>query len=115
MIPVRNIYYMLTYAWENTLKQDRESLLGAEAFDNIYNLLTSVLIQGVNNVIKRGFARGYIDITDEMSVVRGKINLNSTIKEQTLTRKQLVCEYDDFSKDILLNRIIKTTMAKLLS
>lgn len=115
MIPVKNIYYMLAYAWENTLKQDGESPVDSEAFDNIYNLLTSILIQDVKRLIKSGFARGYIDFTEEMPIVRGKINLNNTIKGQTLTRKQLVCEYDDFSENILLNRIIKSTMAKLVS
>lgn len=114
MIPVRNVYYMLSYAWENTLKQDNESLLDSERFDNIYNLLTSILIQGVKRLIKSGFSRGYIDYSEEISVVRGKINLDYSIKEQSLTRKKLVCDYDDFSENILLNRIIKSTMVKLL-
>lgn len=106
---------MLSYAWENTLKQDSELQLDSEIFDNIYNLLTSILIQGVKSLIKSGFTRGYIDFTEEMPAVRGRINLDNTIKGQTLTRKQLVCDYDDFSENILLNRIIKSTMVKLLS
>jgi len=106
---------MLSYAWENTLKQDGESSLNSETFKNIYNLLTSILVQAVKRLIKSGFAREYIDYSEEMPVVRGKINLDNSIKEQTLTRKQLICDYDDFSENILLNRIIKSTMVKLLS
>ena len=105
---------MLAYAWENTLKQDGESLLDYERFENMSNLLTSILIQGVNRLIKSGFARHYIGYTEEIPAVRGKIDLNNTIKSQSLTRKQLVCQYDVFFENILLNKIIKSTMLKLL-
>lgn len=106
---------MLAYAWENTLKHDGESLLDSEAFENIYNLLTSILVLGVKRLIKSGFVKGYIDFAEEMPMVRGRIDLNNSIKAQTLTRKQLVCVYDDFSANVLLNQIIKSTMIKLLS
>ena len=114
MIPVRNVYYMLSYAWENTLKRDHEALMDSERFDNIYNLLASILIEGVKNLIKSGFLRGYVDRTEEIPLVKGKINLNSTIKAQSLIRKRLVCDYDEFSQDIILNRVVKSTLNSLM-
>lgn len=115
MIPIRNIYYMLTYAWENTLKRDQEALMDSERFDNIYNLLASILIEGVNRLIKKGFIRGYMEYSEEIAVVKGKINLDRTIKSQSMIRKRLICDYDNFTQDILLNRIVKTTLLSLLS
>lgn len=114
MIPIRNIYYMLCYAWENTLKQEDEALLDREAFNNIYNLLSSILIQEVTKLIKSGFARGYIDQKESLPVVRGKIDLNNTLKEQALIRKQVICDYDEFLDNIIMNQIIKSTMEILL-
>lgn len=114
MIPIRNIYYMLCYAWENTLKQEDEALLDTEAFDNIYNLLSFILIQEVTKLIKSGFARGYVGYSESLPLVRGKINLNNTLKKQTLIRKQIVCDYDKFSDNITMNQIIKSTMEILL-
>ena len=114
MIPVRNIYHMLSYAWEGTLRQEGESFLDQEAFENIFNLLTAVLIQGVSRLIKSGFVKGYLEYSEELPLVRGKIQLNDTIKCQSFTRKRLVCLYDEFSENILVNRILKSTMQKML-
>ena len=113
MIPIKNIYYMLCYAWKNTLKQEGESLLDKEAFENIYNLLSAILIQEVSRLIKGGIGRGYVEYSEELSLVRGKINLDTTIKNQALTRKKIVCDYDEFSENIIINRILKSTMAIL--
>lgn len=105
---------MLCYAWDNTLKQEGEALLGKEAFENIYNLLTAILIQEVKKLRKSGLARGYIEHSEEIPMIRGRIDLNSTIKEQSLTRKRVICEYDEFSENIMINRILKSTMHNLL-
>lgn len=115
MIPIRNIYYMLCYAWENTLKQGEESLLDTEAFENIYNLLSFILIKEVTKLIKSGISRGYVYCTESLPIVRGRINLNNTLKEQSLIRKQIVCDFNEFSEDIMMNQIIKSTMETLLN
>ena len=105
---------MLCYAWKNILKQQDESYLDTEAFDNIYNLLSFILIREVSKIIKSGFARGYVDFTESLSFIRGKIDLNNTLKKQALIKKQVICNYDDFSKNIVMNQIIKSTMQILL-
>lgn len=104
---------MLCYAWENTLKQDDDKLLGEEAFDNIYNLLSAILIQGVTQLVKGGFVRDYINYSESLPLVRGRININSTLKEQSLIKRQIVCDYDQFSENIIMNQIIKSTMKSL--
>src|SRR6056297_120935 len=114
MIPIRNIYHMLCYAWENTLKRSADEDLGREAFENIYNLLAAILVLGVKRLIKGGFAKDYINKSMEMSTVRGRININDTIKRNSIIRKRVVCSFDDFEKNILVNRILKTTMCKLI-
>lgn len=115
MIPVKNVYYMLCYAWENTLKSEDVAFLDTEAFENIYNLLSYILIREVSKLIKSGISRGYINCTESIPIVRGKINLDNTLKEQSLIRRQIVCDFDEFSENILLNRIIKSTMDTLLA
>ncbi|NYB51171.1 MAG: hypothetical protein HVN35_01210 [Methanobacteriaceae archaeon] len=47
-IPIKNIYYMLSYAYTN-LKIDENVKKESENFENIYELLSRVLISGVNN------------------------------------------------------------------
>lgn len=105
---------MLCYAWDNTLKQEGESLLDTEAFENIYNFLSFILIKEVTKLMRSGILRGYVSCTQSLPLVRGKINLNSTLKEQSLIKKQIVCDFDEFSENIMMNQIIKSTMETLL-
>lgn len=112
-IPIKNIYYMLSYAYTN-LKINDNVKKESESFENIYELLTRVLISGVNNLIKRGFYKEYITRDEDTKNIRGKININETIKRQTQIYKRLNCLYDEFSEDVLFNSIIKSTINNLI-
>ena len=84
MIPIKNIYYMLCYAWENILRQQDESHLDTEAFDNIYNLLSFILIREVSKIIKGGFVKGYIGAPTYLSSEEN--SLDNTLKKQALVK-----------------------------
>ncbi len=112
-IPIKNIYYMLCYAW-NTLQRDDTALTGIEKFDNIFNLLAKLMINGIKNVIKRGFHREYLDYSEELSLIRGKIDVGGSIRQQLLTRKRLICEHDEFTYNVPFNQILKTTISLLV-
>ena len=113
MIPVQNIYHMLAYAFR-ILNEDRYRSVATEQFHNVAELCAAILIKGVSLQIKRGLERAYVSETDTLSGIRGKIDLTESIKTQTLLRRQMVCTYDEFSVDTYRNRIIKTTLLKLL-
>ncbi len=113
MIPIKNIYYMLSYAFQ-TLKDQGLKDVDLETFENAEQLLSEILIRGVSIQIKRGLNREYLSETDMISSVKGKIDVSDSIKTRSIVRRQLVCTYDDFSTDTNLNRIIKTTLLTTL-
>lgn len=41
-IPIKNIYYMLCYAW-NIIDEINDIEFGDEKFENIYNLMAKIL------------------------------------------------------------------------
>lgn len=112
-IPIKNIYHMLCYAW-NVLEQSDNIFLGSEKFDNIYNLFARIYINGTSSLIKRGLNRYYIQENETTSTLKGKINISDSIKSQSFLHGSMVCQFDDFSKDIKLNQIIKTTINILI-
>ena len=110
---IKNIYYMLSYAFTTLSQGDYESV-EKEEFDNIQNLFAAILAKGIGRQLKQGLYREYISQSDDIAVVRGKINLAGSIQNR-LARKQLLrCEYDELSENNLLNRILKTTVMLLL-
>jgi len=113
MIPVRNIYYMLAYAFQ-VLHEKGYRDMAEEDFENGAELLAAILCRGVSVQIKRGLGREYIMREEPLASPRGKLEISESIKTQAARKKQLVCSYDEFSVDAYPNRIIKTTMAALL-
>lgn len=113
MIRIKNIYYMLSYAFQ-VLNEQGYKQIKTEEFENTAELCAAILIKGVSSQIKRGLGKEYILQTEPLSTVRGKIDISSSIKNQTIIKKQLVCSYDEFSVNSYMNRIIRTTMELLL-
>lgn len=111
-IPIKNIYYMLSYAW-GILEESDTINVGSEEFDNIYNLLSRIYINGIINLKKRGFSRYYIEKKELTSILRGKVDISSSIKNQSIQQGKMICSFDEFSEDIILNQIIKTTIGLL--
>lgn len=113
MIPISNLYYMLSYAFQALQSQGFRSL-AAESFDNTADLCAAILCKGVAHQLKQGLGQTYIPRTESLSSVRGRIELMESIQTQSLLKKQLVCSYDEFSVNTRMNQIIKSTMLFLL-
>jgi len=113
MIKIQNIYYMLAYAFR-VLTENSYASIATEEFDHIGDLCTAILAKGIANQIKQGLGREYICQTETLSFPRGKIDISASLKQQTPMRKQLVCEFDDFSENAYINQILKTTSLLLI-
>lgn len=113
MIPIQNIYHMLAYAFQ-VLREQGYKGIATEEFHNVAELCAAILAKGVSGQLKRGLGREYIEQTEALSTVRGRIDISESIKTQSIHKQQLVCSYDEFSVNSYLNRIIKTTMELLL-
>jgi 5-methylcytosine-specific restriction enzyme subunit McrC len=56
----------------------------------------------------------YVEQTDSLASLRGKINISASVKGQTLLNKRMICSYDEFSVNSYMNRILRTTMETLI-
>lgn len=113
MIPIQNVYYMLSYAFR-TLKEQQYRELATEEFQNTGDLMAAILAKGIAVQLKRGLEREYIAQTEALPLVRGKIDISESMKAHNVYRKQLVCTYDDFSENNRMNQVIKSTFVMLL-
>ena len=113
MIKIKNIYYMLSYAFYS-LNDDKYNKIQTEEFENTSELFAEILAIGVAKQIKQGLVKDYIDVTETTSSIRGKIEITDSINSQVFLKKQLTCTYDEFSVNCYLNQILKSTMNLLL-
>ncbi len=113
MIPIQNVYYMLTYAFQ-VLNEQGYRNIATERFSNTAELMAAILEKGIAIQLKRGLGKEYIPQTEALSSLRGKLDIAESIKTQSMLRKQLICTYDEFSVNSTMNRIIKSTVELLL-
>lgn len=110
---IKNIYYMLSYAFK-TLRESTYESIRRESFNNVNNLFAAILARGIGLQLKQGLYREYINRVEEMSVVRGKIDIVGTIRQQMAHKMAVTCDYDELSENNLLNQILKSTVFLLL-
>lgn len=110
---IKNIYYMLAYAFR-ILRQKNYDEIAAEEFDDIQDLFAVILAKGVSQQLKQGLHKEYITKNEDLSVMRGKLDIYGTIKNQIQRKKSLSCEYDELSVNNIFNQILKTTMTILI-
>lgn len=104
---------MLSYAFQ-ALRQGAYRRMATEDFKNVQDLLSEILLLGMKSQIKRGIERGYVEHTKDIVGVRGRIDIAETLKGNAYTSNKLVCEFDEYTADTSMNRIVKATL-RLLS
>ena len=110
---IKNIYYMLSYAFQ-VLKQSNYDDVASEKFEQAQDLFAAILSKGVAQQLKQGLYREYITKHETLSVMRGKLDMQETIRNRIQRKQKLACEFDELSENNLFNQILKTTLHYLV-
>lgn len=113
MINIKNIYYMLSYAF-TVLNKKGYQKLATEQFENIFDLYSAILIKGISSQLNSGLHHEYIEQTDSLKVIRGKVDVKNSIQGLGVLSQRINCIYDEFSLNTYMNKILKTTMKCLI-
>lgn len=111
-IPIQNLYFLLCYAW-NKLEEKEQVKVSLDETTHLADFFAKVLIQACKIILRRGIDKHYVDHIEEFAGVKGKIEFSQTLKSQLLYHQRTICAYDDFSANILTNRIIVSTLSRL--
>ena len=76
---IKNIYYMLAYAFQ-VLKQKNYEDIASEEFDDIQDMFAAILSRGISQQLKQGLHREYITRYEDTPVMRGKLDIHGAIK-----------------------------------
>ena len=105
---------MLSYAFQELMERGYKKV-ATEDFKNVGDLCAEILNIGISKQLKLGLRREYIEQSEQLSVLRGRIEVTETINRNSLIKRQIVCKYDEYSENSYVNRILKTTMLLLIS
>lgn len=113
IIPIRNVYFMLAYAW-NHLQDAKIVNLDAVPGNSLLNILGHVLNKSVLYLSRKGFELGYCHHTEIISGIKGRVNFQQSLHGFHLIQGKTVSTFDELTPDTLANKIIKTTLTTLV-
>ena len=112
-IPVENRFHMLMYAWQvPDMLDDLDAAL--ENAPTLRALLTWMLAHYSRRQIRRGLRGDYVDISEPLRTVRGRIDFTRTVSDLLLHRGELHCDYQEYSLNVPRNQIIISTLFRQL-
>ena len=109
MIPVRNWWHMLLYAWDLVEFKDRFPS-GVTDAPELRALLTNILVYLTKRQIRRGLRGNYVERSEELQGVRGRIDFAQTLRGMSIYRGRLHCEYEEFTLNVPRNQIVRSTL-----
>jgi 5-methylcytosine-specific restriction enzyme subunit McrC len=108
-IPIRNVYYLLCYAW-NRLTEKGLVDVTTSGTTELVDLLARILITGVSGLRRRGLERSYDEIEREIAGVRGRICIAETVGRLQDRHGRATCVFDELTVDTPQNRVVKAAM-----
>lgn len=112
-IPIQNIYYLLCYSWDKLEEKDKVTV-SLDDKTELVDLFARILINTTKHLLKRGIDKSYLEEEEEIAGIKGKILFAETIKKNLLHRQKAFCLFENLSPNILLNRIIYSTISILI-
>ncbi|SHK07689.1 5-methylcytosine restriction system specificity protein McrC [Hymenobacter psychrotolerans] len=113
LIPIRNLYYLLCYAWNRLPEREELLAIDSSSFHRPLELLGHVLLTGTRRLLRQGLAVGYTERTEELPELRGRLLLAPTLARNLLPQGRGLCQFDELSPDTPFNQLLLGTLHQL--
>lgn len=113
-IPVRNLWHMLLYAWNEWPLQDQWVLEDVESAPTLDTLLASILMKLMQQRLRIGLKRDYVEEEATIGGIRGRIDFGESLRRHTFERGEAACAFQRYSANEPRNQIIRSMLARLV-
>jgi 5-methylcytosine-specific restriction enzyme subunit McrC len=105
-VPVRNVFQMFAVA-NGLTGVFRQELARLEDISDLIELVVMHFVDLVNDRIRRGLYRDYVEREDNLGTVRGRIVIHQQIQQNAILQHRMYCRFTEFTHDIPENQIIR--------
>ena len=112
-IPIKNLYYLLSYAW-NKLTPGEPVEVAGDGPTELLQLLARVFNEATRTVLKRGLDQQYRTVARDLAGVKGKLLYSTTLRKNLLHQQKTHSAFDEFSALTLPNQILSAVLHKLI-
>ena len=79
------------------------------------SVFVRLFLEDLLRLTKRGLARHYQPVEDNLPCLRGRVQFAKHIRHNVANDARFYCEFDEFTADRPVNRLIRTTIQRLLA
>ncbi len=112
-IPIRNLWHMLLYAWNESPDIKFSALGDVEDAPTFDALLKLMLVKLIRQRLRIGLGRDYANESGLIKSIRGRINFNQSLKRDSFRQGSAYCEYQTYNVNVPKNQIIRSTLHHL--
>lgn len=109
-LPVSQLFYLMSYSAKDPFLN--ESYSSDEK--DLWNLIAKVFLSYTHRAVGRGLLYDYVSVDDALPLVKGSIRVGDQMARRPLVPIPLEVTYDDYSPNILENKILKSALARVL-
>lgn len=81
---------------------------------NLYEFLIAMFVSDVGELLRVGLKANYIEVTENINYYKGKLLFAEQVKRNFGHKEKFYMKYDEYHKNSPANKLIKTTLVKLL-
>jgi 5-methylcytosine-specific restriction enzyme subunit McrC len=111
-IPLRNIWLLFLYA-ADLVRFKGQLSIEAESARDLPDLVARLLIQVLQQRLRRNLSRGYRPRHAVLSRVRGRIDVLTTMSGHLLEQGRVACRFDEHTNDTPRNRLVRAALDHL--
>lgn len=112
-IPVRNLWLLMLYA-SDLFRIRGQGKVGTEASsDEVADIVGEVLAAATEKRLRQRLTFGYRRQQDDLSRVRGKIDLLRTHRHSLLSRGLIACRFEALTVDTPRNRLVRAALERV--
>jgi 5-methylcytosine-specific restriction enzyme subunit McrC len=81
--------------------------------ETLLEILIRIFCDKLTEAVRKGMPRRYVEQEDDLSNLRGRLNVARQFTRHAVNPSRLSCRFDVLSKDTALNRVMKAAVAHL--
>jgi 5-methylcytosine-specific restriction enzyme subunit McrC len=107
-VPLSNLFGMLEYAYNLKSFYFLSGLINCQSLEDFYSEFALILAQRTLDRVRQGIYRAYLPKTNQLSYVRGRLNVRQAIEKPWNIK--LSCVFEEYTSDLEDNQILFWTL-----
>jgi 5-methylcytosine-specific restriction enzyme subunit McrC len=111
-IPIDRVMFLIGYLTDSKHWHDDTPTMGDQS--TVIDAVAALFARLTRKALQRGMLSGYHDVSDDLTTVRGRIDLSEQLKRRPGRSSPLALRYTEYDHDVLENQLLGSALTVLL-